>query len=307
MDATFAVKILNERNQNDVDQIKGNDTNDTGSNLIKELKINLTSLKSNFMDEETGKVNYVKMLDSEDFAAYRRLTYKLGTLQKWMKDSSVPSEERKAFFINLYNCLMIDALVECSLHSDNDGQERKLPVSPLKASHEGGGNIWKSSAYNVGGFILTLDDIEHGILRGNRPHPSSSNKQHFLPDDNRSMLAVELDPRIHFALNCGATSCPPIRVYSSANLDSQLDRAAASFLCADGAIILSDPDKTVQISKLLLWYGCDFGKNDSEVLSTISSLIQKSNSELAALVEKGSTNGYKIIYHDYDWNLNISK
>ena len=53
-------------------------------------------------------------------------------------------------------------------------------------------------------------------------------------DDNRSMLAVELDPRIHFALNCGATSCPPIRVYSSSNLDSQLDRAAASFLCADG-------------------------------------------------------------------------
>ena len=72
MDATFAVKILNERNQTDVDQSKGNDTNDTGSNLIKELKINLTSLKSNFMDEETGKVNYVKMLDSEDFATYRR-------------------------------------------------------------------------------------------------------------------------------------------------------------------------------------------------------------------------------------------
>ena len=72
MDATFKVKILNERNQNDVDQSKGNDTNDTGSNLIKELKINLTSLKSNFMNEETGKVNYVKMLDSEDFAAYRR-------------------------------------------------------------------------------------------------------------------------------------------------------------------------------------------------------------------------------------------
>ena len=72
MDATFKVKILNERNQKDVDQSKEIDTNDTGSILIKELKINLTSLKSNFMDEETGKVNYVKMLDSEDFAAYRR-------------------------------------------------------------------------------------------------------------------------------------------------------------------------------------------------------------------------------------------
>ena len=140
-----------------------------------------------------------------------RLTYKLRTIDNWIKDSSVPSDERKAFFINLYNCLMIDALVECSLHSEDDGQERKLPVSPLKvntvnssiltfssfspaiihlimiyyiyskAFQEGGGNIWKSSAYNIGGFIVTLDDIEHGILRGNRPHPSSKSKTHFLP------------------------------------------------------------------------------------------------------------------------------
>ena len=48
-----------------------------------------------------------------------------------------------------------------------------------KATQEGGGNIWKASAYNVGGFVLTLDDIEHGILRGNRPHPASTSKQHF--------------------------------------------------------------------------------------------------------------------------------
>ena len=48
---------------------------------------------------------------------------------------------------------------------------------------EGGGNIWNSYAYNVGGLILTLDDIEHGILRGNRPHPSKANdcKQYFSP------------------------------------------------------------------------------------------------------------------------------
>ena len=39
---------------------------------------------------------------------------------------------------------------------------------------EGGGNIWKSNAYNVGGHTLTLDDIEHGILRGNRPTPATS-------------------------------------------------------------------------------------------------------------------------------------
>ena len=63
------------------------------------------------------------------------MTYKLRTLTKWISDNAVPSDERKAFFINLYNCLMIDALVECSIQkSDKDGQERTLPVSPLKVN-----------------------------------------------------------------------------------------------------------------------------------------------------------------------------
>ena len=73
------------------------------------------------------------------------------------------------------------------------------------------------------------------------------------------------------------------------------------------AIIVNDADKTVQISKLLLWYGCDFGKNDAEVLTTLSSFIRKSNSDLGASVENGSKLGYKITYHEYDWNLNITK
>ena len=55
--------------------------------------------------------------------------------------------------------------------------------------------------------------------------------------DERACLALDLDPRIHFGLNCGAKSCPPIRVYSPTNLDSQLNRAAASFLCADEGIL----------------------------------------------------------------------
>ena len=61
-----------------------------------------------------------------------------------------------------------------------------------KAAQEGGGNIWKASAYNVGGFVLTLDDIEHGILRGNRPHPASTNEQHFPKGNIFSILETRL-------------------------------------------------------------------------------------------------------------------
>ena len=110
---------------------------------------------------------------------------------------------------------MIDALAECSINS-KEGQRKTLPVSPIKVNNsslnpcnflnfiyliresdhvvplyfflfdnqvamEGGGSIWKSSAYNVGGLILTLDDIEHGILRGNRltPATATSRKTYF--------------------------------------------------------------------------------------------------------------------------------
>ena len=63
------------------------------------------------------------------------LTYKLRDLSDWVRDRSVTSEERKAFFINLYNCLMIDALAECSVpKSGDEGPEQNLPVSPLKVN-----------------------------------------------------------------------------------------------------------------------------------------------------------------------------
>ena len=61
-----------------------------------------------------------------------------------------------------------------------------------KATQEGGGNIWKASAYNVGGFVLTLDDIEHGILRGNRPHPASTNEQHFPKGNVFSIVEITI-------------------------------------------------------------------------------------------------------------------
>ena len=70
------------------------------------------------------------------------------------------------------------------------------------------------------------------------------------------------------------------------------------------AIIICQSEHTVQVSKLFLWYGCDFGTGDEEVLKSISGFVGKSNPELARSIEEGSKLGYKVIYHDYDWSLN---
>merc|ERR1739848_646889 len=102
------------------------------------------------------------------------------------------------------------------------------------------------------------------------------------------MGVQDLDPRIHFALNCGAKSCPPIRAYSTPNLDSQLSRSAASFLCANEAISINQDDRAIKMSKLFLWYGCDFGSCDAEVLSRICGFIVKTNPDLAKSIEEAS-------------------
>lgn len=88
----------------------------------------------------------------------------------------------------------------------------------------------------MAGQPLSLDDIEHGLLRGDRASPNPLrwgfwSRRHFLSaTDPRRAWAVPLDPRIHFALNCGALSCPAVRFYEGASLGEELQAAAEAFL-----------------------------------------------------------------------------
>ena len=121
--------------------------------------------------------------------------------------------------------------------------------------------FWRIHAYNIGGLVYSLDEIEHGVLRMNKGHPNAG-KQEFADADPRAQVALtSLDPRIHFALNCGARSCPPIRVYTEDRIEAQLDTASRSFLDQEVSLI-KDPGTgkwTLELSKLFLWYGEDFG------------------------------------------------
>ena len=86
--------------------------------------------------------------------------------------------------------------------------------------------------YDIGSHCYSLDDIEHGILRSNMMHPTSGAVA-FKTGDERLSLAVplaEFDPRIHFALVCGAQSCPPIRVYKGDNIAKGLSMATSTYL-----------------------------------------------------------------------------
>jgi len=145
-----------------------------------------------------------------------------------------------AFWINLYNASV----------------QRVLEQSP--SVYETRRKFFGDERTSVAGTRLSLDDIEHGILRSSkwkyglgyvpRPFPSDFERAHRLS---------EVDPRIHFALNCGAESCPPIVAYTARGLDEELELSTRSFL--EQSTRSDRDDGGVTVTRLFLYYRGDFG------------------------------------------------
>jgi hypothetical protein len=116
--------------------------------------------------------------------------------------------------------------------------------------------FFRRADYRAGGRRFSSELIEHGILRGNRP-PLRHVEAPLEPGDHRADLSIEpLDPRIHFALNSAARSCPPLRVYSAGAIEQELDVAAAAFVRGGGVIV---EDGQVKVSAILLCCAHDSG------------------------------------------------
>jgi len=109
----------------------------------------------------------------------------------------------------------------------------------------------------VGGTALSLDEIEHGVLRGSRSKYGLGYLPKLLVSSfEREYRLSEADPRIHFALNCAAESCPPIRCYEPDRIDEQLDLATESYL--DATVEYDPAAGTVAIPRVFRWYAGDF-------------------------------------------------
>ena len=98
-----------------------------------------------------------------------------------------------------------------------------------------------------------------------------------------------LDSRIHFALNCGAKSCPPTRVYQIARIEEQLNTAQRHFI--ENTSIIGD--NKVELSRLFLWY-----KGDFESKSAILKLVQQNSSE--------DLKSEQIKYSPYYWDIDLN-
>jgi hypothetical protein len=148
--------------------------------------------------------------------------------------------QRKVFWINLYNAFNLLQLFAQPAHTKQE-----------KAKHFFGRGIF------VAGRRFSLNDIEHRLLRRSRRWWGRGRFQRWLPPLWERQLRVDrLDARVHFALNCGAVSCRPIRFYTTAELDAQLDLATIGYLQHE---ITYTEDGIFRLPGLFRMYEYDFG------------------------------------------------
>ncbi|NTW02870.1 MAG: DUF547 domain-containing protein [Oscillochloris sp.] len=255
-----------------------------GPELAAALKAAVNGFKAAAMDEAGMFVNYSQLRDSPAYADYwTTLTPQLHTYDP---ASLMTRAERLAFWINLYNALVIDGVIA-------------FEVRESVASQWAGLAFFRTAAYSIGGQRCSLDDIEHGILRTNRGNPFLPGSQ-FVPGDPRLAWAIDPpDPRIHFALNCASRSCPPIGIYNAERIDAQLELATRSFVDADVAINTERGE--IYLSCIFNWYRDDFGG-----LSGIVELLRRSLPDDARRDWLMQVHGGRLVYRDYDWRLNSS-
>lgn len=116
----------------------------------------------------------------------------------------------------------------------------------------------RSIRYNVGGLSLNYTEMEHGILRRKFVDREKATRERCM-----ELMVKEIDPRMHFALNCGAQSCPAIRPYTASGLNSELEVATAEYL-QENTIIQAGMNQ-IKLPRLLKWFRGDFAEGQSDM------------------------------------------
>lgn len=178
--------------------------------------------------------------------------------------ASAAQAERVAYWINAYNTLAIDMVV------------RNYPVASIRDIGSLLRPVWKRDAGRAGGRAVTLDEIEHTILR-----PIG-------------------DPRVHVAIVCASTSCPSLarEPFRAERLDAQLDAAARAFIAntEKGARIESG---RLRISKIFAWFGRDFAASGG----VLEFVRRHASPDLRAAIDRFGPEP-QLTFFDYDWSLN---
>ncbi|MFK8061224.1 MAG: DUF547 domain-containing protein [Polaribacter sp.] len=150
-------------------------------------------------------------------------------------------KQKIAFWVNIYNSFIQISLVKNPKEYENRGA------------------FFGAKRVKIAGEVLSFDDIEHGIIRKSRMKISLGYlRKWFRPKWERKLRINDaIDWRVHFALNCGAKSCPPVAIYTSSGLDREFDFMTTEYLKEQTSY--NKETKEAKSTPLMSWFRGDFG------------------------------------------------
>lgn len=229
--------------------------------------------------DESGSIDYGRLPDSDEL---RQLERAVRALRVFGLDTLGDWESRTAFWVNLHNCLAIHSIIERQI---------------VRSVREVRGFF--HSAYDIGGLLFSMDQIQHGVLRANRwkhpllPRPFS------VRDPRRAFAMGECDPRIHFALVFGARSCPSLAMYEPERIEEQLEDAARAFVRS--RVVIDHDRAEVTLPAVFRWFHRDFGESEADVLRFV--LLCLAPDEGQGYLRQNLLE-VRVIYAPFDWSLN---
>ncbi len=215
--------------------------------VVTKNRMNLVNYRAVTLEDRAALDHYIDTLESTDVDRLTR-------------------NQQFAFWVNLYN----GATVRLVLRHYPVKSIRDIDISPGLFSD----GPWGAKILTVDGIKLSLDDIEHRILR-----------------------PIWKDPRIHYAVNCASIGCPdlPRHAFRAKGLGDMLDAAARAYINHPRGMRIKDG--RLIVSKLYKWYMADFGGTEAGVIAHLRRYAEPGKADMLATITH--IDGYT-----YDWSLN---
>lgn len=177
-------------------------------------------------------------------------------------------EAQMAYWINAYNAVTVKGILQ------------EYPTTSIRnhtSEKNGEYNLWKDLLLNVGGQQISLDAIEHKVLR-----PMG-------------------DPRVHFAIVCASKGCPRLlnQAFVAESIGQQLDTNAQHFFSVPQNFQYNAQQRSFKLSAIMQWFGTDFGQNQAAQLKAIARYLPTQEAQAAA-----NANSVRVSFLDYSWDLN---
>lgn len=244
------------------------------------LKKQINKLVDEHRDGSDGLVDYEAVGKDPAFVAFEEAVCEL----QGYNLAEMAENVQLAFVINLYNMMIPHAYAKLG---DPRGDLARM-------------TFFDKTYYNIGGQLYSFTDLENGVLRGNKTPPYHLFKPFGKGDSRAKAARLQVEPRIHFALNCGAKSCPPVKKFTAEAIDEELRIVAMSFLEQEDNCAVDADKNTLTLSLIFKWYSSDFGSNDQEMGKFVVQFLRgKKKESLEKALAAGSS--FKIKYTTYDW------